>query len=157
MQAGDCGARPGTTYEVSYTEDTFTNLLPSLALNPWWGPGGGPLSPADIRAISFASAVADGLGLPNTGGDPFGPIFSYSADVNFPSNNNGRAVTTVGTVTSVYAANGTVYAYALARPVGGPVTSGVPAPLPVCGAGVALGWSRRLRRRIREGRSTTIS
>ena len=106
---------------------------------PWFGSQG--------LARDFATAVGNQLGVGELGQ---GPLFAYSTFSLF-----GTVVTTVNavnalglTISPVPILAGASNNYAVAREVP------VPGPLPLMGAGIAFGFSRRLRSRIQ--RSTTI-
>lgn len=147
---------------LDYTVDSF---LGSYAGNtaafgppqmPWWG--------NNSLASQFAHAVAASLGTPNPVGSPItnlGPYFASQTFLNSMDEVTGGSVwdqppagaggvlnctSTSMICTSGLAGTGQEDYYATA------MRTPVPGPLPAIGALGALGWSRRLRERLRRAR-----
>ena len=129
-----------TTFTGSYNGNTSKFAQPPAPGGmPWWG--------SSNLANQFAAAVGNGFGVvrPAQG---FGPFFAYrlspvTAEVFIPGPNivfSGQRVSNTDS-SSVWAQ---------ATPVSQDVS--VPGPLPLFGAGAALGFSRKLRKRIQESR-----
>jgi hypothetical protein len=113
-------------------ESRFSSIAPGEM--PWWGD--------EAKAIDFANQVFDQLLDGTTPGNS--PLFAYEvvgSDVNGWSsdilNPNSLYFESFGTANRVK--------YAVGRPL-----SPVPGPLPIFGAFAAFGWSRRIRRRLRQ-------
>jgi hypothetical protein len=97
-----------------------------------------------MLAIDFAQQVYDQLGSGSTPGN--GPIFAYEVsgtDILGISQDLGNILIQYPETIADNAA----VKYAIATPLNS-VPASVPAPLPVFGAAAALGWSRRIRKRI---------
>jgi hypothetical protein len=103
---------------------------------PWWG---------DVAlALIFAPQVYNQLGSGPTAGN--GPIFAYElfgTDIHGVSQDLADLLVQYPETIATNA----VVRYAIATPLDSTPAS-VPAPLPVFGAAAALGWSRRIRKRI---------
>ena len=136
----------GKTYEVSTFFGSYNSNVSKFttAEMPWFGSQG--------LARDFATAVGNQLGV---GGIGQGPLFAYSTLRAF-----GTVVSTINainvlglTLSPIPILPGAGNNYAVAREVV-PPPQPVPGPLPLMGAGVAFGLSRRLRSRIQ--RSTTL-
>jgi hypothetical protein len=116
-----------TTFKGSYVDNAAKFATPANSgLMPWWGNSG--------LAASFATAVGDKFGYPNSFGDT-GPFFVFGLGANdvFSQDLDGQS----------QASASAPWTYAvLASP------PAVPGPLPLFGAAAAFGMSRRLRRRI---------
>lgn len=138
-------------WEISTVSDSFdmgTDVagfdLTDSENAPWWG--------SVNTAINFASAVGWGLGFPNNSGFT-GPTFAY----NFP---DGFEVGTVIGRVAASSQNSNIYVdgggtgvvtnFAYARAVD------VPGPLPFLGIAVALGISRRLRKRVARNTGSSL-
>jgi hypothetical protein len=138
------------TYEVSKFFGSYNSNRGrfTAAEMPWFGSEG--------LARDFATAVGNKLGVGLIGQ---GPLFAYST--------LGFFGTVVSTISAINILGFTISPipffprvdinYAIAKevvPPPGPPAVSVPAPLPLMGAGVAFGFSRRLRSRIQ--RSTNL-
>ena len=132
-----------TTFSGSYNSDTSRFNTPANGgVMPWWGNSG--------LAQQFATAVGNSMGLVLGTQGPFfayeltssGSVRKYGYDSTSTPNVN------ISLVNSNYGgtiAPGTYYAQAS---LVAPSAAAAPGPLPVMGAAVAFGMSRRLRRRI---------
>ena len=146
---------------TNYTIDSFLgNYLDNtaalgVAQMPWWA--------NNSLASEFAQTVAASLGTPNPVGLPITNLGPYFASETFQVGGNnvtggsvwdqpalGQGVVLNCTSTTVICSSGlapvTTNAYYATA------TTAVPGPLPVLGAVGALGWCRRLRVRLRQGR-----
>ena len=131
-----------TNYDVDVFFDSYNNqsIKFQAPTMPWWG-----LGDSGSLAAAFATQVYDQLGAgPESG---YGPVFAYEPimtdiagvvqKIDDPMAQKDVAFTTGASVR-----------YAFVRfPVSSPPSS-VPGPLPVLGVAAAMGWSRRIRRRI---------
>ncbi len=128
-----------TTFTGTYNDNR--NKFETLANNgvmPWWGD-----APA---AEEFAQAVFDALGTPNNitiSGVPvvLGPFFGFD-EVGFVLNYRYQTSTN-----SIVLFNGPASNLALSRAWA--QASPVPGPLPALGAAACFGFSRKLRKRIK--------
>lgn len=135
-----------TTTSASYSANTaFFDALP-VGNMPWWGDL--------VLASNFASQVFDQLGDGYALG--YGPIFAYQFNLTTTPSVYGITQNTsdpndqLDLDASAPLSPSTTYSYAFATLVS-PSSTGAPAPLPLLGAAAAMGWSRRLRRRISQG------
>ena len=105
-----------------------------------------PIPSVTLPAGSYVIAAV----LPGTGASSFDPFMALATD----------PVLIPGVVLNGKALSGAASPAALVFPDGdedsfagffGPNFAEVPGPLPLAGAATALGWSRRLRRRLRQG------
>ncbi len=137
-----------TTFTGTYNANSSKFATPANGgVMPWWdGAGTGTLAQA------FATKVGLGLGLPNSGSGGSGPVFGYRV---FGGIQNFR-VNSSGTTFNQAVANGTSFTYAQATLYTPPAAS-VPGPLPLFGAAAALGFSRKLRKRIQVARMPQVS
>jgi len=140
----------GKTYDVSTFFGSYNSNSSrfTTAEMPWFGSQG--------LARDFATAVGNQLGVGVLGQ---GPLFAYSTFSLFGTVlTTFNAVNALGlTISPVPILAGARNNYAVARevvPPPAPETESVPGPLPLMGAGVAFGFSRRLRSRIQ--RSTAL-
>jgi len=137
------------TYEVSKFFGSYNSNKGKFtaAEMPWFGSQG--------LARDFATAVGNKLGVGFFGQ---GPLFAYTTLGVFGTVSTINAINIVGITISplpIFSTLGVNYAIAKeVVPPPAPPTESVPAPLPLMGAGVAFGFSRRLRSRIQ--RSTNL-
>jgi hypothetical protein len=129
---------------------------------PWFGIG--------KTALSFASEVGSSLGLPNFDKFDFpasgGPLFAYGTS--FSRIGNPPVVLTVGFNPAIlldprpvdfYPLFDATFTWAQATRAALPPPSvpGVPGPLPILGVGAAFGYSRKLRKRIKNAKPEVIN
>jgi len=125
-----------TVFNGSFNSNSSLFQIPPAGQVPWWK--------NDMLAIDFAQQVYDQLGSGSTPGN--GPIFAYEVsgtDILGISQDLGNILIQYPETIADNAA----VKYAIATPLNS-VPASVPAPLPVFGAAAALGWSRRIRKRI---------
>ncbi|MCX5952784.1 MAG: hypothetical protein NTZ40_04655 [Cyanobacteria bacterium] len=125
-----------TVFNGSYNSNSALFQIPPAGQVPWWG--------NDMLAIDFAQQVYDQLGSGSTPGNS--PVFAYEVsgtDILGISQDLGDILIQYPETIADNAA----VKYAIATPLNSAPAS-VPAPLPVFGAAAALGWSRRIRKRI---------
>ena len=134
-----------TTFTGTYNDNTSKFETPANGgVMPWWG--------SSTLANEFATQVGSGLGQPNNLGSPFGPVYAYAT-----SGQNLR----IYYYDSRYPSPSILSYDDL--PPGDSFTwaqisvSAVPAPLPLFGAGAALGFCRRLSRRSKRLRHGVTS
>jgi len=141
-----------TTFSGSYNDNTAKFNLPAAGgVMPWWSNG--------TVAAQFAIAVDAQLGTPNIldglsgppAGTGAGPFFGY--ETNGPNN----IMYGFGWVSGYGVGQGVI-----GFPSGGTSrtwaqVTAVPGPLPVLGAAVAFGWSRKLRKRLKSSKPEVIS
>jgi hypothetical protein len=152
LNPGQAEAYVVTVGGVNYDVTTFTGSYDDNAskfataanggVMPWYG--------SASLAQTFASAVTNQLGLFNQQGISRGPFFSYTSIVVSGTDRlqNYRWNPSNQTVEPNPSPGGTAYnvtfTYATATQV-----APAPAPLPLLGAAAALGFSRKLRKRIK--------
>ena len=134
-------------YKGSYADNPSLFAATPPGKMPWWEPGG-----SGGLASQFASQVYDQLGA-GTIAD-YGPIFAYDIDsgamvglAQMLSDPNAQVDLNSSTPPPLFADINSIVSYAFVRS-----PSSVPGPLPVFGAAAAIGWSRRIRRRIAKHR-----
>lgn len=141
--AGTCRVTVGglqydvTTFTGSYNGNTSKFAQPPApGVMPWWGSQG--------LASQFAAAVGNSFGTVNF--TNFGPFFAYKI--------SGGVFAEVFVVSSGTVQSGGSFspnassAWAQATLYNAPAS--VPGPLPLFGAGAAFGFSRKLRKRVRD-------
>ena len=164
LTAGQAKAFVVTVNSLQYDVTTFNGTYNAnvskfeTAANggemPWWGELGGS------TAVSFATAVGSQLGCPNPNIGAFGasscagPFFGYNnLDI------NGNRVSFVKFEPGFGISGSQVFfpdsaVWAKASLVN---SQAVPGPLPVLGAAAALGFSRKLRKRIKHSTNAVSS
>ena len=129
-----------TTFTGTYNANTSKfNTAANGGMMPWWG----NLTLAD----SFALAVGGSLGLPIF--DVLGPMFGTSTTGQVQTrlfNSNTNAITSLN---QNFASSSTWAQAELVPPV--------PGPIPALGAAAAFGFSRKLRKRIKDSKSVGAS
>ena len=124
-----------TTFTGSYNDNTNKfALAPAPGAMPWWG--------STSLAQQFATAVDVNLGFPN---GTVGPLFGYTL-FDFGS---GMSVTSCAQIqgsSTGCASNSPSLSQTWAQATA--LSTPVPGPLPLLGAGAAFGFSRKLRKRI---------
>ncbi len=126
-----------TTFTGSYSGDTARF---SSTYMPWYTGNGNDKA----LATAFAAAVGNNLGTGLNGGQ--GLYFAYYSTGSRPFDSVGICINGGGCPTA--RSNSSSYVYAQVLPA-----APVPAPLPLFGAGAAFGFSRQLRKRIKESRN----
>ncbi|MBM5816187.1 MAG: hypothetical protein FJ083_06250 [Cyanobacteria bacterium K_Offshore_surface_m2_239] len=127
----------GVLYDVSVVETTYNSSsslfqLPPSGSMPWWG--------SQANADFFAGEVFAALGEGSTAG--YGPLFAYDFNASLAEvTGTLQDLSASGSVIDGTPAASASVIYAIA-------TAPVPGPLPWFGAAAALGWSRRLKRRL---------
>jgi hypothetical protein len=132
-----------TTFTGSYDANTSKFALPANGgVMPWWG--------SQSLAGQFAAAVAGGLGFPNENSF-FSPYFGYRLNTMpfVPMVNMALFAPTLsesGLFVNENTFVDSTDTWAQVTPYTPPAA---PGPLPLLGAGAALGFSRKLRKRIK--------
>jgi hypothetical protein len=142
-----------TTFTGSYDDNTSKFATAANGgVMPWWG--------SSSNATAFASAVGTNLGTPN---NPYGPYFAHSYDPIYDPTGMGypepyvlHALVLGNTVYNGSQASFdyfSVYAQATLYTAPAPAPTATPGPLPLFGAAAAFGFSRKLRKRIKQAPS----
>ena len=122
----------GVNYDISTVEGgTFNSLQSTLQSQPWWG--------SSTSASQFATAVGNGLGLPNFFGIN-GPLFSFNSGRVFGVGINTSQSFVLGSVVPSARLNAATLTYATA-------TRSTPVPTPALLPGLvglgAVAWRKR--------------
>lgn len=144
-----------TTFSGSYSSNiTKFGTAANGGMMPWWPTQSSPAASSNTLANAFALAVGGGLGFNEFGGFS-GPLFAYQQPGAGGGNTNVQsmvAVAPTGTTTfnaGIFASEVGTYAQAKL------ITT--PGPLPLFGAAAALGFSRKLRNRIKVSKAVGAS
>jgi hypothetical protein len=129
-----------TVFSGSYASNTSLFQALSPGMMPWLADATGD------SASVFATQVFAQLGAGPTSG--YGPVFAYEVGA---SGVVGLSQSLSDPLSQNQESNAldTPVAYAIATPLGSPL-SPVPSPLPVFGAMAAYGWSRKMRKQLRD-------
>jgi len=130
----------GTYFSNGTSQDNSSKFAPPPApgVMPWWG--------NRALADAFASAVGSRLGVDGTPGREYGPEFAYDINSRIDSM-RWRTDTETTEQTSAGVLAGAYWAQA----------TKVPGPLPVLGLAAVFGYSRKLRKRIKDAKPEVIS
>ena len=168
LSAGNAQAFAVTWNGANYDVTTFTGSRDSNAakfgisggLMPWWG------SQADAASFMQATATSEAdlftnLGVPSTGnviifgyndGTMMGQPATFGLEWTPYTNFNAFSIAVNSRATNaspLFADTGSAFNWVQATPVS------VPGPLPILGIGAALGFSRKLKKRIANRKSST--
>jgi len=159
---GSCSGSLGnfnvTSVSATGIDAATGNLVFSLvgdALRATFTTGGSPLAQSGSFTIDLGAVTGILTGYNNTGVLQFSGVGTTSfSGTNTPLNNGTFAAPLAGTIAPVSSGSYT-FAWADADPADSveglrtQFTSDVPVPLPVVGAGLALGFTRKLRRKAK--------
>jgi hypothetical protein len=144
------------TWDIQVQISSFSDLDPPASSMPWWG------DQAAANAFATASGPEFGSGVVNVG-----PFFAWGVsnnDVYMDAYCNGAPCF------YLFGSADTAFSFVPSGPAGSPDTStvnpwatatavpsaAVPGPLPILGVAAALGYSRKLRKRIIRSKSYPV-